>query len=341
MVIQDERQRALGFNGGHSVDSTTLAVKTLGFNQVGKNTKGKGRPIFSHYGKPDHFMEKCYKLIGFPPGYKQKGKVSKANQVSLDGDSGQCEATSQSGSFPFTSEQCQQLLSLLSSHASSSTTSDAIHSANSALLVIFYASFQDPTCLSLKNSIFNENPSNKIAYNEETWVLDTGATDHIIHSISLFTKITSSISSFVHLPNGEKVLGTHIGTVQVTASLILKDVICVPAFSFNLISVSKFTKSLSCCLVFLSNYCCIQDLTCWKMIGLGKFHNNLYLLQASDNCKSISKASTILESVLKSFFNSVSHVPIVTKPYLWHLRLGHASNDKLQHCVSDVFFSFR
>ena len=158
-------------------------------------------------------MEKCYKLVGFPPGYKQKSKVSMAKQVTLDGEPGQSEATSQSAYFPFTSEQCQQLLSMLSSHASSSGTNDAIRLANSALSGISCAFFQNSVCLNLKNLVFTENPSNKIAYNEETWVLDTGATDHIIHSTSLFTKITSSISSFMHLPNGEKVLVTHIGIV--------------------------------------------------------------------------------------------------------------------------------
>ena len=86
-------------------------------------------------------MEKCYKLVGFPPGYKQKGKVSMANQVVLDGEASQSEAASQSGSFPFTSEQCQQLLSLLSSHASSSSTNEAIHLANSTLSGISCASF--------------------------------------------------------------------------------------------------------------------------------------------------------------------------------------------------------
>ena len=227
---------------------------------------------------------------------------------------------------------------MLSSHAASSNNIDAIHPANSTLSGISYASFQDSVCLNLKNSIFAKNPSNKTTHNEETWVLDTGATDHIIHSISLFTKITSSISSFVHLPNGEKVLATRIGTIQVTTSLILEDVICVPAFSFNLISVSKLTKSLSCCLVFLSNYCFVQDLTCWKMIGLGKLHNNLYLLQALSNYKSISEVSTVLELVLPSFAHSISHIPIVTKPHLSHLRLGHVSNAKLQHCISDVPF---
>ena len=40
----------------------------------------------SHYGKVVHVMEKCYKLVGFPPGYKQKGRVAMANQVLVEGD---------------------------------------------------------------------------------------------------------------------------------------------------------------------------------------------------------------------------------------------------------------
>ena len=77
LVIQEERQRALGFNVNSSVESTALAVKNQGFNQssnfsgnVGKNIKGnggKGRPICNHCGKVGHVMEKCYKLVGFPP----------------------------------------------------------------------------------------------------------------------------------------------------------------------------------------------------------------------------------------------------------------------------------
>ena len=68
------------------------------------------------------FHGEMLQVNGFPLGYKQKGKVSMANQVSLDSDPSQSEAASQSGYFPFTSKQCQWLLSLLSSHASSSAT---------------------------------------------------------------------------------------------------------------------------------------------------------------------------------------------------------------------------
>ena len=41
--------------------------------------------MFSHYGKLGHIKEKCYKLVGFPPGYKQKGKTLMANQISVKG----------------------------------------------------------------------------------------------------------------------------------------------------------------------------------------------------------------------------------------------------------------
>ena len=176
----------------------------------------------------------------------------------------------------------------------------------------------------MQHSIFAVNPVNRTVYGNETWTLDTDAIDHIIHSIALFTKITSSTSTFVQLPNGEKAIVTHIGIIQVASTLVLENVLYVPSFTYNLSSVSKLTKSLSCCVVFLSTYCFIQDLTCWNTIGVGKLHNELYLLQDSENCKSLSP---IFQSTFKSLVNFVSFS--VSKPYLWHMRLGHVSYNKL------------
>ena len=89
LVIQEERQRSLAFNGTSLVDSAALVVKNQAFNQGsssnnnnGKNFKGnvgKGKLVCSHCGKLGHIMEKCYKFVGFPRGYKKKGRVAKAN----------------------------------------------------------------------------------------------------------------------------------------------------------------------------------------------------------------------------------------------------------------------
>ena len=105
-----------------------------------------------------------------------------------------------------------------------------------------------------KHSIFSVQNVNRTRFSHNTWILDMGATNHMVHSLCKFSSITSSISTYIHLPNGEKALATHIEIVQVTASLLLTDVLCVPSFSFNLISISKLTNSPSCCVFFLSHF---------------------------------------------------------------------------------------
>ena len=62
------------------------------------------------------------------------------------------------------------------------------------------------------------------------------------------------------LPNGDMAKVTHIGTIQISATLILENVLCIPTFSFNLISISKWIQNPTYCCIFLSHYCFIQDL---------------------------------------------------------------------------------
>ena len=45
------------------------------------------------------------------------------------------------------------------------------------------------------------------------WILDSGATDHMVHSIQFFTSITSIVQISVRLTNGDMTKVTHIGTV--------------------------------------------------------------------------------------------------------------------------------
>ena len=115
--------------------------------------------------------------------------------------------------------------------------------------------------ITLRHSVFSAQVVNRIAFNGDTWVIDTGATDHIVHYVHLFTNFTA-ISIDVELPNGETAMVSHIGSISLSATLVLHNVLCVPSFSFNLLSVSQLTQSFSCCLIFLANLCFIQDLIC-------------------------------------------------------------------------------
>jgi hypothetical protein len=153
----------------------------------------------------------------------------------------------------------------------------------------------------------------------------------MVYSLSSFTSITSTIHSYIHLPNGQRVLATHIGSVQISQSLILTNVLCVPAFSFNLISVTKLIDSMPCCVLLFSQFCCIQDFTNWKRIGLARRKHELYILQVTDSPLRFSiPCSTSLafnSNVNKDGFD------------VWHHRLGHPSISRLNllsHVINNL-----
>ena len=94
----------------------------------------------------------------------------------------------------------------------------------------------------MSHFVFSAHVIDRHAFKSNDWILDTGAIDHMVHSVSQLTAITSIVQSCVFLPNGDQALVTHIGIVQISPTLTLTNVLCVPTFSFNLISISKLTK---------------------------------------------------------------------------------------------------
>ena len=125
LLIQEERQRSVGHGNFVHIESTTLAVKgsNPNFNSNfpgffgdsgvsgGNNSKGKERPLCTHCGKFRHIMEKCFKLHGFPPGFKPKDPNFMVNQVNAQ--EGCADKDSTSAHFTFTQEQCQQVMTML------------------------------------------------------------------------------------------------------------------------------------------------------------------------------------------------------------------------------------
>jgi hypothetical protein len=113
-----------------------------------KQSYRKEKPICSHCGVLGHTVEKCYRLHGFPPGFKftkniKKPFVHSANHVQdTSGDSfistQQNEVSQVAPQLTITPDQCQQLLSLLQHqfvvfHTSSSTNmAGSIHASSSA-----------------------------------------------------------------------------------------------------------------------------------------------------------------------------------------------------------------
>lgn len=164
----------------------------------------------------------------------------------------------------------------------------------------------------------NASHSSKI----ENWILDTGVTNHICHSLSKFHSYKRIEPVFVKLPNGSNILTQHSGTVYFSENLFLNNVLYIPSFNFNLISVSQLINSLNCKLTFLDTSCHIQDSHSLRTIGATDLHKGLYLLRDSSS-KNIS------------FYHVVNNF-CSFKPGVWHLRFSHASHEKLS-CLQKLY----
>jgi len=123
-----------------------------------------------------------------------------------------------------------------------------------------------------------DNDSNRNSQGNNLWILDTGATDHVTHNKNCFTTFFRIKPVKIKLPNNNDVIAYYAGTVQFCDNLILFNVLYVPEFHFNLISVQTLIKDLNCKLIFSSKCCQIQDTITSQMIGQANLSQGLYYL---------------------------------------------------------------
>ncbi|XP_035545114.1 uncharacterized protein LOC118348197 [Juglans regia] len=84
LIIQEEKQREVGSMGrvGFEPNVAFMNKRVEGLKvNTGNQQYRKEKLLCTHCGTTNHTVDKCYKLHGYPPSYKQKGKVSSANQV--------------------------------------------------------------------------------------------------------------------------------------------------------------------------------------------------------------------------------------------------------------------
>ncbi|KAL5561318.1 hypothetical protein UlMin_031065 [Ulmus minor] len=131
LVIQEERQRSLSsFNLSQPI---TAAYGVSSSNYINYRSK-KDKPFCTHCGMLGHTVDKCYKIHGYPPGYKPKGKFPDPMKGQQEKDSYSKPVVNQSGvinekdgqvmvndSNGLTTSQCQQLISFLSSQLQNSS----------------------------------------------------------------------------------------------------------------------------------------------------------------------------------------------------------------------------
>ncbi|RVW88023.1 hypothetical protein CK203_044450 [Vitis vinifera] len=147
----------------------------------------------------------------------------------------------------------------------------------------------------------------------EPWILDSGASDHLSGNKDLFSSITTtSALPTVTLANGSQTVAKGIGLALPLPSLPLTSVLYTPECPFNLISISKITRTLNCSITFSDKFVTLQDRSTGKTIGIGRESQGLYHL-TSDSSPAVCISTDA--------------------PLLIHNRLGHPSLSKFQKMV--------
>lgn len=113
----------------------------------------------------------------------------------------------------------------------------------------------------------------------QSWIIDSGATHHVSHDKSLFVNLTASMDISVSLPTRIDIQIAGIGQIHLNKYLILNNVLYIPDFRLNLLSISQLTHDLGCRVSFDQGSCMIQDTTKGLMIGQGERIANLYVLE--------------------------------------------------------------
>lgn len=139
LLIQEERQRDIGAN---SSTEPVLAfnIRANQNNQTApnrfsnfKNVK-KDSPYCTHCKRTGHTQDKCYRLHGFPPGYKtqnHRASSNSENRVNAITETQNVQVASSPANevvTGLTNDQCQQLIALLSGQLASVNAVTTSHS---------------------------------------------------------------------------------------------------------------------------------------------------------------------------------------------------------------------
>ena len=109
-----------------------------------------------------------------------------------------------------------------------------------------------------------------LASRDNSWIIDSDTSSHMSGTLTIFYHLsTLSNMSTVTIADGRSCSVSGQGVVQAFSQIRLDNVLYVPEFPINLLSISAITSHLQCYVTFFPFHCTFQDLQTGKIIGLG------------------------------------------------------------------------
>ncbi|OMP00054.1 Integrase, catalytic core [Corchorus capsularis] len=256
------------------------------------------KPRCSHCQKMGHTKDRCYEILGYPAVWR-KNLLRR----------GHCQK------IRYTKDRCYEILGYPAGwrknlrnkggQSKASNTDSAVHpipgltQAQLARLVQILngngEKIKSTNIATGNTAAVNITATNTAA---DTWLIDSGATDHITNNSKLLKEIESSKGAFpVTIPNGDKIPVKNIGKTKLPNGLQLDRVLNIPDFKY---------------------FCVIRDISTRRLIGVGRLRDGLYYLEPV-------RIGGVAMSVNTGGDSNI-----------WHRRLGHASATQFGKKVKQI-----
>ncbi|XP_039121731.1 uncharacterized protein LOC120258408 [Dioscorea cayenensis subsp. rotundata] len=305
---------------------------------VGKRTQSNQRNIktikigdkkfCTHCRSDGHTIDHCFEIIGYPDWYKGRKKKNMGTRVAAhvevedQGDTplnfGVAEGSGKAGvDQHLVTAVCEQMMKIFKGKNHVGETYEMGNTSNNFAGTPFYKA--------IALSCFSHT------YQDCEWIVDTGASNHMSPHLSLFHSIQLLPHPIpIKLPDATTKLVRYIGHIFLQPNLVLTNVLYVPDFKFNLLSVGQMLKTSNFTALFLPNKCVFQDPSNASIIAEGIWSNGLYKF------KSLAKTSPVSASVDANkssgvVFSENLALHSQLDLHILHSRIGHSSVSKLIH----------
>lgn len=216
--------------------------------------------VCSSCGRTGHLAENCFRKIGYPWWWGERPRSNNLKLPNTQQGGSNVPANDRRGLLPSTPKCVDQAhVNQVTFSAPSFTANSAITEADRSGII----GLNDQEWQSLKKMLNERKPDTHERLSGkhfiESWVIDTGASNHMTGSIEFLVEVSVMSPVFIKLPDGRFTRANKQGKVCLGSSLQLSNVFFVDGLQCHLISVSQLTRDRSCIFQISDKLCFVQD----------------------------------------------------------------------------------